>query len=61
MLLCENNETNRREICSLFRITENRTILKTANKFTKSENKSIPHVKEYKKENNDDMNINMNI
>ena len=34
---------------------------KVFNKFTKSENKSIPHVKEYKKENNDDMNINMNI
>lgn len=30
VLLCENNETNRRAICSLLGITENRTTFKTA-------------------------------
>ena len=30
VLLCENNETNRRTICSLLGITENRTTFKTA-------------------------------
>ncbi len=30
VLLCENNETNRKAICSLLEITENRTTFKTA-------------------------------